>query len=196
MKRVISALVLLMVTAPACPGVTIWCSQEPYPYESNVIVSFGNPYHLHVRAFALDITANGRGKIIDVNCVSTDYYLSYVYPAAVEFNDAGEVTKWGVCDANGQGADTVTVQLAWLYDPNDPDHNTPPADEGDLLTITLDKEYCTTVEIKENELLGGIVLEDGTSILATCTECWVGPYFCMDCMNDPDFATATLIPAM
>jgi hypothetical protein len=185
MKRIVFALLVLMVAAPAGAEVLITC-EPAVPNEPNIIVGYVNTEGQPVRSFALDITADGRGRIIDVNCVSTDYYLCYVYPTAVEFNDAGEVVNWGLYDVSGQGAAGITVEMAWLYNPNDPDHNTPPADQGDLLNVTVDQDYCTSVEIDENELLGGVVMEDGNSVPATCTGCWVGPIFCMDC-DDPDF---------
>lgn len=152
--------VVLMVAAPVWGEVLITCEHLQDTW--TVLTGYENTEGQPVERFALDISVDS-GTITDVNWVSGDYYLSYIYPASIEINIDGEVTRWALGDASGAAANSVTVELTSLYDPNDPDHNTPPPDEGELLEITVDVPECC-VSIGPNEPLGGVVVEDGNAV--------------------------------
>jgi hypothetical protein len=162
-------LVVVALAAPASAEVLITC-EMPLEGQPNVSIGYVNTEGQPVRSFALDISVDS-GTITDVNCFSADYYLSYIYPVGIQINDEGEVTDWSSSDVNGADAGIVTVELTSLYDPNDPNHNQPPPDEDDLLIITVDEECC--MSIAANELLGGVVMEDGNSVEPNSPGCCV-----------------------
>jgi hypothetical protein len=201
MRKIIFALVLLMLAAPASAEVLITAAQVGDGCD--VIVSFANSEGQHVRAFALDIVVEASGNpefvILGVECLSDDYY---VYPGSIEITD-NEVTNEGSCVCDDSYDDTlpgppdsngVTIEMASLYSPNDPDHNVAPADSGDLVKLTLsDCGGDITITITANELRGKVVMEDATSVepnapagAATLPGCG-----CMD-DEDPDYANWVL----
>jgi hypothetical protein len=186
MRKIIFALVLLMLAAPASAEVLITTAQVGA--EPNVIVSFVNSEGQHVRAFALDIVVESSQDpelvISAVECLSDDYY---VYPGSIQITD-NEVTNEGSCLCDDSYDDTlpgldsngVTIEMASLYSVNDVDHNVPPADSGDLVKLTL--SGCgtdVTITVTANELRGKVVMEDasledpnapgGAAVLAACT---------------------------
>jgi hypothetical protein len=171
MKKIIFALVVLMLTAPAWAEVLITC-QQAAPNEPNVIVSYANTEAQPVRGFALNIVVD-KGNILEVECLSKDYGY-YIYPGSVNPEGGQEPTagNWGTCvcdpceyddtlmgpnDSNG-----VTVEMASLYSPNDPAHDTEPCDVGDLVRIKVETNCCIT--IAKNVLRAGVVMEDATSV--------------------------------
>ena len=158
--------VVLMLAAPACAEVLITCAEVVEEPNVVVVVSFVNTEGQHVRGFALDIIVDGGSVITAVECLSTDYYI---YPGSIQIAD-NEVTSYGtcVCDADlhpdtlpGLDTNGVTIEMAAAYSPNDPEHNTPPADSGALVGITLSgpPDYVT-VCIRANGIRGGVVMEN------------------------------------
>jgi hypothetical protein len=171
MRKIIFALVVLMLAAPAWSEVLITTAQVGG--EPNVIVSFVNSEGQHVRAFALDIVVESSENpdlvISAVECLSDDYY---VYPGSIQITD-NEVTSPGSCVCDDSYDDTlagidsngVTIEMASLYSVNDVDHNQPPADAGDLVKLTLSECGAdVTITITANVLRGKVVLEDATSV--------------------------------
>jgi hypothetical protein len=129
-----------------------------------------------------------------VECLSSDYYI---YPGSIQIAD-NEVTSYGtcVCDADlhpdtlaGLDTNGVTIEMATAYSPNDPEHNTPPADSGALVGIRLSgpADYVT-VCIRANGIRGGVVMEDASTVEpnAPCYG-WGPPPTCMG-ENNPDYA--------
>lgn len=178
MKKIVMALVVLLMAAPAWATVTITCEQVGETNE--VIVSFVNDDgEMNVRAFALDITVSA-GNILDVNCTNADYW---VYPGSIKILPSGEIDEYGDCACDsGDHADTlggvgtpgVTVEMGSLYE-----GEAAPAQSGELLRLRTDDG---TVTIDENEIRGGIVMEDPeaevtTNLPSDCevvTECYGG----------------------
>lgn len=166
MRKIIFALVLLMLAAPAWAEVLITGVDQAD--EANAVISFANSEGQHVRAFSVDIIVDGGAVISAVECLNDDYY---VYPGSVEISD-NEVTNPGSCvcddsyDDTLGGLDTngVTIEMASLYSPNDPEHPNEPADSGVLLKITLVGNDQQTVCIRANGLRGGVVMEDASTV--------------------------------
>jgi hypothetical protein len=171
MKKIVFALVVLMVAANAWAGpeVLITCTQD-VALEPNVTISYDDGFapSNRVRAFALDITVD-IGTITAVECLSEEYY---VYVGSIQVS-GNEVTDWGdcVCDSGEYddtlgGLDTngVTIEMASLYSVNDVEHNEPPPASGNLARITVPGNDTVCVTIRANGIRGGVVLEDATSV--------------------------------
>ncbi|MHC4623934.1 MAG: hypothetical protein ACYS4W_08530 [Planctomycetota bacterium] len=150
MKKIVFALVALLMAAPAFADVDITCAQVAD--EPNVIVSFNNTEGTAVRAFALEITASD-GNIVAVECLNAGYY---VYPGSIVIVD-GSVTDWGTCLAGGLDTPTVIVEMGSLYEVG---VETAPPQSGDLVKVTLSATSDCNVCIAENALRGGVVMED------------------------------------
>lgn len=197
MRKIIFALVLLVLAAPASAEVLITATQDGVE-DPNVTISFVNGEMQHVRAFALNIVIDGlkqgggAATISAVECLSDDYY---VYPGSIGITD-NEVTEWGDCVCDDSYDDTlagidsngVTIEMASLYSVNDVDHNQPPADAGDLVRLTIDGCADVTITITANELRGKVVMEDATSVdpNAPGGESSLAACGCMD-PEDPDY---------
>jgi hypothetical protein len=193
MRKIIFALVLLMLAAPAWTAEVLITGVDQGD-DANAVISFTNDTGQHVRAFALDIIVDGGAVISAVECLNADYY---VYPGSIQISN-NEVTDAGtcVCDAGeyddtlpGLDSNGVTIEMASLYSVNDVEHPNAPADSGVLLKITLSGNDTQTVCIRPNGLRGGVVMEDAS------TEEPNAPCFTVDlppgeCMMDthPDYA--------
>ena len=184
--------VVLMLSAPAWAEVLITGVDQGD--DANAVISFVNSEGQHVRGFGLDIIVDGGAVITAVECLSTDYY---VYPGSIEISD-NTVTNPGtcVCDA-GQYDDTlggldtngVTIEMAALYSPNDPEHPNAPADSGALLKITLSGNDQQTVCIRSNGLRGGVVMEDASNDQDVNAPCFTVDLPESKCMKEthPDY---------
>jgi hypothetical protein len=203
MRRIVFVLaVVFMVGTPARAEVLITCVDQAD--EANVVISFDNSEGQHVRGFALDIMVDG-GTITAVECLSSDYYI---YPGSIQISD-NEVTSFGtcVCDVGlhpdtlpGLDTNGVTIEMAAAYSPNDPEHNIPPADSGDLVKITIDHNtspsvlcssyyFGITVAIRANGIRGGVVMEDASTVEPNAPGCGSDVTY-IPCMasGHPDYA--------
>jgi len=157
MKKIIFVLATLMFAAPAVAGVTI-CTQKS-GNEVTLTYDASGEAEL-VRAFALDITVDG-ATITSVKNPNPSYNI---YPGSIEINpDTGQITNEGtpVADAGqydgtlgGLGTNGVTIEMGSLY----ADGETPPAKTGNIITLVLSGPG--TVNITENVIRGGVVMED------------------------------------
>lgn len=160
MKKILFAVVVLMLVAPASAKVFITCDQ-PVPDEPNLVISYECTEGEEVRCFGLDLQFDTAAQIVAVECLSDDYY---VYPG--QFSYDGSTPSFGTCDCTGKpgalpGPNGVTIEMCSLYADDDPDHNEAPQSSGDLVKLTVDASACIT--ITENSLRGGgVVLADNT----------------------------------
>jgi hypothetical protein len=153
MKKIILAFVVLALALPAsAQEVLITCAQVGD--EPNVIVSYDNSEDANVRAFALEITVD-TGEISTISCLSEDYYI---YPGDIDIVD-GQVQDFGSCVASID-ANVAIVEMGSLYAPEDACHPVGPPDDGNLVLVTV-TESCQ-MSIGENEIRGGVVMEDLT----------------------------------
>jgi len=166
MKKILFAVVVLMLVAPASAKVFITCDQ-PVPGEPNLIISYNCTEGEEVRCFGLDLQFDTAAAIVAVECLSDDYYVS---PG--QFSYDGQTPDFGTCDCTGKdgalpGPNGVTIEMCSLYADDDPDHNEPPQSSGDLVKLTVDASACIT--ITENSLRGGgVVLVDNTVLDDPC----------------------------
>lgn len=173
MRKMILALVVVLIAAPAWGAVTVKFTAAA---EGELTIGYDSTGEAElVRAFALDVAVTqGTGTIVDVTnfAVGDDNGGFGIFPANFSRfitvdGQTGEVADWGVAgytpvaDANdtgaagGLGSQAITLEMGSLYD------TAAPAKSGDLCTIVLDgdvKAVCITI----NEVRGGIVLEDAS----------------------------------
>lgn len=183
MKKIIVTLAVLLLASPAMATVTITVVAGPGPNDVTIGFTDGGETQ-RVRAIALDVQVNDPNVVIgEVNCVSADYYI---YPGSISINASGDVTDYGTC-AGEQDGNTMASEQGSLYvDGVDP-YPVP----GDLFIVTL--AGCTlvpdgnvVVSVSENQLRGGIVMEDpevppvsvDVSATATVTVCVISGCTC------------------
>jgi len=171
MRKMILALVVVMLAAPAWSAVTITLVDEG----NNVVaVNYDSTAETElVRAFALDITLSN-GTITDVTdfAVGDDNGGYGIFPANFSRfitvdGQTGEVADWGVAgytpvaDANDTGAagalgtGAITIEMGSLYD------QMAPGKTGTLCKLVYegDGDLC----VAANAVRGGIVLENAAS---------------------------------
>ena len=188
MRKIVFALMVLMVTTGAWAAVDVNCNCDA---DTNVVtIRYVNGEPNRVRAFALDVNVAG-ANIVGVSNLNADYY---VYPGSIEIDSGGNVTDDGnaVCDSAypgtnpGLGTDAVTIEMGSLYAASDPDHNTPPGNSGILLKLQLSGKG--NVSIAKNTIRGGVVMENpGLSPTVNTTGCGFAPPECFP-SDHPDYA--------
>jgi len=169
MKKLILALVVVMLTIPAWADVTITLSND------NGVVTIGYDSTGEtelVRAFALDISVTGDGAAItDVTeFVVGDNNGGYgIFPGNFSRfitvdGQTGEVADWGVAgytpvaDANDTGAagalgtSAITIEMGSLYDTQ------APGKVGTLCKVVTNG--ATELKVTANAIRGGIVLNN------------------------------------
>jgi len=176
MRKMILALVVVLLTAPAWADVTITLTPEG---DGVVAIGYDSTGESElVRAFALDITVTD-GTITDVTdfVVGDDNGGYGIFPGNFSRfitvdGQTGEVANWGaegytpVADVNDTGAagalgsDAITIEMGSLYDTQ------APAKTGLLCKVVVAEgsRICVT----PNAIRGGVVLENAAQ--ATCPE--------------------------
>lgn len=174
MKRMIIALVVLLIATPAMAAVEI---TGEHIGSGVVQIDFNNTNPNNVRAIALDIEiTSGAANVTSVIQVNADVDAKGydIYPGSIvsEFVVAGvagpgeaaevNITDWGKaeCDGNlpgtlgGVGTQGLTVEMGSLYigAVNEP------GQEGLVVKFQVD-ESCT-ITVTENTIRGGIVMEN------------------------------------
>ncbi len=167
MKKIIAALVVLAIAAPAMAtdvdAVQISGNEVKIIYDAS-----GDPEL--VRAFGIDITLDSDANFIDTNDTSADYPI---FPGSVVIDMYGAVSDYGTPVGSvddhpdtQQGLDfnNVTIEMGSLYAGGDP----APSDIGDLLVLELGNvgnspviPAVFNVSMANNTARGGIVLEGG-----------------------------------
>jgi hypothetical protein len=177
MRKMILALVVVLIAAPAWADVTINLTVNG----NEVTIGYDATGETElVRAFALDVAVTG-GNITEVKdfAVGDDNGGYGIFPANFSRyitvdGQTGEVADWGVAgytpvaDANdtgaagGLGSSAITLEMGSLYDTAAPDTT------GILCTVVVDagSEICVTA----NEVRGGIVLENAAQAAIAGTE--------------------------
>jgi len=159
MRKLCFVLTALLLTVPAMATIQITCAQVD---DTNVVVvnynavADGNM----PRAFGLDITVSA-GVIASLVSHNGDFW---VHPGNIVITD-GNVTSEGSpvalvtdpCALGGIGTSGMTIEMGSLYADGDPDHNTPPANSGELLRFIVSTD-CT-VTVAGNPARGNVVNE-------------------------------------
>lgn len=155
MKRIVFAVLVLMLAAPALADVDIWCECDVN--EVTVYYDAITEPNL-IRAFALDVNVSN-GNIVDVDDeVNPDYW---VFPGSWDMEPYTAVGNpaQGPPGGTGPGLDSnwVTIEMGSLYADDDEEHPDPP-DPCDVLFKFYVDSSCT-VTIAENSIRGGVVSE-------------------------------------
>lgn len=194
MKKIIFALAVILLAAPAWASVDVNCTCDGD--EVTVIFDARSETDPNVRAFALDITVDSGAKITGASNFSSDFTI---YPGSIDINGTtGDVDNAGspIGDPcvygdtlGGVGTSGMTIEMGSLYvgEANAPD----PC--GVLLTFTV-TEDCTVTLAGNVSRAGsnGVVKEDPcatpTVNLGTCEvtglDCFV-----VDEPNDAQWAS-------
>jgi hypothetical protein len=167
MKKIIFALVMLLLASPAFAAVNITCAPGSEPNE--VIISYDARTETELpRAFALDIQCDNDSNILEVTGLSADYII---YPGSIQIDAGGNVTDYGsiVCSSSypgtlpGLDSNAVTIECGSLYAPAGSPANAPDPC-GLLLSIKVETvNPITCLNISGNVVRagsGGVVLED------------------------------------
>jgi hypothetical protein len=181
MRKIVAALVALLLTSSAWAGVQISCSASG----NDVTISYdASSENELVRAFALDVTVDNGQTIDAVVSTNPDYDI---YPGSIVIDAGGNVTDWGspIASQSDYPGDTlgglstggVTIEMGSLYAQGE----TPPAAADDLITLTVSGNCSVT--ITENVIRGGVVMEDpsvpANPSFSSCavggTGCYTGP---------------------
>jgi hypothetical protein len=200
MKKILFVVLVLCMAAPAWARVDIWCEQVGDSNE--VIVSFDasseDPNLL--RAIAVNIQADGVGKILDAKCKGAGGFWVSPGKAAGNVNtvtgeiDYDEPNTACVCPEPGpppgthpdtlpglvEDSNGITIEMATLYE------GAAPSMSGELIRVYFDTG-CFNVTISENEIRGGVVMEDpDATVDVNCTGCAV-EVGCFPC-SDPNYS--------
>ena len=188
MRKIVVALVVLMLAAPAWAEVHVYCTDD----NGEVTISYDATSEPNlVRGFALDITVDSGAQITSVTELDDVNY--WFHPGTIEINDTTFLV-----DSNGTALadpcdhpDTkpgppsvgITIEMGSLYYPATGTASpNSPGKLGDLVKLVVDNSCVMT--IAENAIRGGVVMENPDEVvdvnLGTC-EIDVG---CATCVGD------------
>ena len=171
MRKIILALLVLLLASPAMATVTI------------TVVDDGNDDGWVTISYVQDDAAAGkrpRGFGLDVTCTADANICDYdtngcepfpIYMGSIEIDSAGNVVNPGSPIAPGGspgaagalGDSAVTVEMGSLYDPLVSSNPNQPALSGDLLRLKVNKSCTMLITANTTRVSGGVVLEDGTT---------------------------------
>jgi len=175
MRKMILALAVVLLAAPAWAGVTITVTKIS---DTKVAINYDATTELSqlVRAFALDVTVTD-GNVVDIDdyAVGDDNHGYGIFPGNFSLYitvnpTTGLVDSWAdpnytpVAPADdpgalgGIGTSGATLEMGSLYDAN------APAKSGMLCTVTVStgtKKLCVT----GNAIRGNIVMEDASEVI-------------------------------
>jgi len=160
MRKLCFVLTALLLTVPAMATLQITCAQVDDTNQVAVNYSAVGDDGNMPRAFGLDITVNA-GVIASLVSHNASFW---VHPGIIVITN-GNVTNEGgpVAPAadpgalGGLGTSGMTIEMGSLYDPCDPCHPDPPANNGELLRFRVSTD-CT-VTVAGNPARGNVVAE-------------------------------------
>jgi hypothetical protein len=183
MKKLVLFLALILLALPAMAAVTVTCTNTADTNEA--VISYTQDSAGQIRGWGLEVTVDSGATIDD--CIpayigesneTTKGYGIFVRNIVIS---GGAVSDYGN-PATDLGTDTVILELASLYDP-DNEANEAPGTSGDHCTLVVSDDCNMT--ITQYALSGGVVDKDGNtpaglaSPLATCQidapevcDCW------------------------
>jgi hypothetical protein len=185
MKKASIVLTMLLLSGLAKAGVWVGCRAcedgTGPPYDVTISYDLVDVVEL-IRAFALDVTVDS--ELITGYSNPNPHYD--IYPGSIVIDASGNVIDPGTPIADptypgtlgGLGTSGVTLEMGSLYQQGEP----PPPSMGELITLTV-SEPCW-MEIAENTIRGGIVLENpaipanptlqGCEVPEPCSLCLLG----------------------
>jgi hypothetical protein len=187
MKKIILIMAILLIASPAMATVNISCVAAG-DGSGTVTVSYVATAN-DVRAFAFDVNAL-TANITAATRLDPNYFI---HPGSTRLKDPGATIRTaGTVNCSGSFAGTlpglgtngVTTEQASLYEggaANSPG-GSGVGSSGDLFSIVVDAN--TTIEVRENTIRGGVVMEDpdedpaltnAGGVLCSCSaiyRCW------------------------
>ena len=170
MKKIVLALMVLLITAPSMGAVIISITAEGGGV-ARIDYDASGEGELP-RAFGLDITASGGANITAIGDFhqgeSSDGDEGYgIFMGSIQIDVGGNVTSWADPVAPGGspgsvgilGTPAITVEMGSLYDNDVPADA--PDDAGMLCKVEVDA--ACTLSVTLNTTRGGVVMESGAS---------------------------------
>ena len=168
MKRVFLVLAIVLIASPVRAGLTIQCEGIYYPtiqYEGTDCNEVPIYYDMDdwdanlPRSFALEISLSQENgaNIGEVTYVHPEFY---VYPGSINIA-GGQITDQGTPVAESD-AGSMIIEMGSLYAAGDPCHTSPPAENGVLLVFRIANDKACHINLAQNAIRGGVVMEDPT----------------------------------
>jgi hypothetical protein len=186
MKKILLVFAVALLASPALATVTVTCEADG----NQVTVKFTSNEPNKVRAFALDIFCTDANIIAgSVSDVNPDYFI---HPGSFDVNESGVVQGTVVCDAcypgtqAGPGSSSMSTEQGSLYEIGvDPAPN-----QVDVVLFKFRVDGDCTVDINENTIRGGVVMEnpDENPTVDTSSSCEVSLAACWPCYTLGDIA--------
>jgi hypothetical protein len=152
MRKIVLALLVLLLTVPAMATVEVRCAQVSTTKQ--VVVTYDVDDGNNFRAFGIKISVDNGASISDIDVNDRDYYI---FPGSIDINEAGDVNDWGSAIA-AQTSNSFILEMGSLYAAEDPCHTTAPPASGQLCSFMVSGD-CN-VAIANDAARGGVVMED------------------------------------
>jgi hypothetical protein len=153
MRKIVLALLVLLLTVPAMATVEVRCAQVSDT--NQVIVTYDVDDGNNFRAFGIEISVDNGASISGIDVNDADYW---VFPGSIDINEAGGVNDVGSAIAE-QDSNSFILEMGSLYKVgSDEDHNTVPPTSGSLCSFMVSSD-CN-VAIANDAARGGVVMED------------------------------------
>ena len=153
MRKIVLALLVLLLAVPAMATVEVRCAQVSDTKQ--VVVTYDVDDGNDFRAFGIKISVDNGASISNIDVNEADYW---VFPGSIDINEAGEVNDVGSAIA-AQDSNSFILEMGSLYKVgSDEDHNTVPPTSGQLCSFYVSGD-CN-VAIDNDAPRGGVVMED------------------------------------
>ncbi|MHC4737421.1 MAG: hypothetical protein ACYS9Y_00805 [Planctomycetota bacterium] len=185
MKRIFLVLAIVLTASPLWAGLTITAEQNDCN-EVTITYDMDDTDPNLPRAFALEISLSQENgaNIGQVTYVHPEFH---VYPGSIVIA-GGQITDQGAPVAE-RDANSIIVEMGSLYAAGDPCHTTAPDPQGTLLVFKIANDMETHVNLAENSIRGGVLMEDTTQTFppgyVTLIECDVVDCECCYCGTCP-----------
>ena len=156
MKKILFVVAILLIANPTWAGLTIEATATECN-EVTVTYDMDDTDPNLPRAFALEISLSQENDA-NIGPVTVVHPEFHVYPGSIVIT-GGVVTNQGAPDAE-RDANSIIVEMGSLYAADDPCHTSPPAENGVLLVFTVQNGVACHVNLAQNAIRGGVVMED------------------------------------
>jgi hypothetical protein len=157
MKKILLVVAILLIANPTWAGLTITAEQTDDCNEVTISYDMEDTDPNLPRAFALEISLSQENDA-NIGPVTTVHPEFHVYPGSIVIT-GGVVTDQGTPVAESD-ANSIIVEMGSLYAAEDPCHTSPPAENGILLVFMVQNNVDCHVNLAQNAIRGGVVMED------------------------------------
>jgi hypothetical protein len=159
MKKILLVLAILLIASPTWAGLTITATQTDDCNTVEITYDMDDTDPNLPRAFALEISLSQENDA-NIGPVTYVHPEFHVYPGSIVIT-GGVVTNQGTPVADSD-ANSIIVEMGSLYAATDPCHTSPPAENGVLLEFKVQNNVACHVNLAQNAIRGGVVMEDTT----------------------------------